>query len=105
MQNTQNDLAILEGFAARLNELMDLFPDDGRLPAPLKAKLQRLYASLKADMKDAAKQKSPVGAVIAEAVCRMPAATNSHPIKSDWFGGLYSARCDVNYAINARKRK
>lgn len=103
--NMKNELVVLEGFEARLNELMDMIPKDGRLTPPLKDTLQRLYASLKADMKAVAKQKSPVGAVIAEAVCRMRAATNSHPIESDWFDGLYSARCDVKYAISDRSRK
>jgi hypothetical protein len=104
MQDSKQDLVVLEGFEARLDELMGLIPQDGRLPPSLKEKLQRMYSSLKADMKAVAKQQSPVGAVLAEAVCRMRAATNTHPIRSDWFNGLYAARCDVKYAINARKR-
>ena len=105
MKNTTHGIAVLEGFESRLNELMEMIPKDGRLPLALKSRLQRMYAVLKADMKAAAKQESEVRAVLAEAVCRMRAATNTHPIKSDWFDGLYSARFDVKYAISARKRK
>jgi hypothetical protein len=52
-----------------------------------------------------AKQDTPVGAVIAEALCRMRAATNTHPIRSDWHDGFYQACADVRYARRARQRK
>jgi hypothetical protein len=105
MRDSQNDLAILKDFEARLEELMGLIPQDGRLPPALKARLQVSYASLKTDMRKVAKQDTAVGAVVAEALCRMRSATNTHPIRSNWFDGLYAARCDVRHAIHSRQRQ
>lgn len=105
MRDNRGEIAILQELETRLEELMALVPERPPIAKPLKAKLQRLYMELKNDMRAIAKQQSQLGHVVSESLCRMSAATNTDPIRSDWFDGFYQACADVRHARRDRERK
>jgi hypothetical protein len=104
MRDIQSEIAVLQALEDRLEELMALIPERPPIASVTKAKLKRLYTSLKTDMRGMVKQRSSLGDVVAEALCRMSAATNTDPIRSDWHDGLYQARDDVRHAKRSRQR-
>ena len=104
----------MRSYSKRMTEIMDLIGDNQRLSPADKERIQGLYTSLKADLKADYKrgdtkrgqeemtkiEKAYFHPAIHEAYCDLRAATNSHPINSNWRSELYAAHFDIGHLLS-----
>ena len=100
MPHTEPEIAKLKDFDNRLASMLTFLEGKQTLTHFEKQDLQQQLTNLKRDMKMEAKCKSNISSIVNEAVCRIQVATNTHPINSNWFSDLYSARADIRFAIH-----
>jgi hypothetical protein len=111
-----NKLAVIEalsGFSKRANDIADRISDRHTIGMFEKIELQRLYKSLKDDIKDAADRgKVFVGPkkqsdwerfyfvpATMKAFNSLRAKSNTHPINSSWMGCLLDAQGEFSYYL------
>ena len=110
---TADVIAALRSLEAQINEIMERIGERRTISPSEKAELQAKLATLKADIKAAAKlnkvhddrlpqtetERHYFEPALRGAVANFRVATNSHPITSNWHGCLYDVRIDINYFL------
>jgi hypothetical protein len=111
---TARQLALekLKYFESQCDELMAVLNDRKQFNSDEREHVQSLYRALKDELKAAAKNGTVSGKsdgltdeeryfykpAVQKAALALRPATNSDPIKSDWFSAVYDARLDLSHS-------
>ncbi len=107
-------IAALREFRDRFEHILHLLDGKKLVTSDEKTNLQGLLKSLKEDLKQAAKTGTVSGLkkpgnhfeqayfepAVFKASANFNVAVNSHPIRSDWFSGLYSVEIDITHLLH-----
>ena len=108
----------MRAFEQRCDEILSLLGEKKHLSPHDRAQIERLYRSLKEDLKHAAKHGTVSGKrqplTRAEECFYNPAArraaidlrpaTNSNPISSNWYGAVYEAQLEFSHWLHSLAR-
>lgn len=89
----------LRDFEARMTAILNLIGEKQVFTQLERHELKQRFESLKFDLRMEAKCESSITKVCNEAASSLRFSTNTHPINSNWAGGLMSARFDIREAI------
>lgn len=103
----------LRKFEEHITQILDQIGDKRSITDQEKEQLQRSYRTLKSDLsREVKRSETIVGSeslsefesaylipAVSQAIGELVAATNSHPINSDWYSQLYAARIDLQFFL------
>jgi len=89
----------LKDLDSRITEMLGILGDKKTLTQLERHELKQRLTTLKFDLRMEAKCSSSIANICNEAASALRFATNTHPINSNWAGGLTSARYDIREAI------
>lgn len=102
-------------FERKCEEILTLLGEKRSLQSHEREEVERLYKSLKSDLKEAAKygtlsqrrvpltraEKCFYDPAVRRAAIDLRPATNSHPISSRWLGAVLEARSELSYWLHS----